>query len=128
MNQEMTTVNRTFSMMIGRMFGGGGANGKFAQCTMKELAQRLETEKDFILLDVRTQEEFAQGYIPGAVCIPNDELAGAAATRLPNKEQLIFVYCHSGMRSMMAANYLASQGYTNIVECGGITDWQGKLD
>ncbi len=121
-------MNRALSMMIGRMFGGGGANGKFAQGTMKELAQRLQTDKDFILLDVRTQEEFAEGHIPGAICIPNDGLAGATATKLPNKEQLIFVYCHSGMRSMMAANYLASQGYTNIVECGGITDWQGKLE
>lgn len=110
------------------MFCGGGAKGKFQQSTMKELAQRLGTETDYILLDVRTTEEFEEGHIPGAICIPNEEIARLAATRLPNKEQLIFMYCHSGMRSMMAANYLASQGYTNIVECGGIMDWQGKLE
>lgn len=110
------------------MFCGGGAKGKFAQSSMKELAQKLQTEKDFILLDVRTPEEFAEGHIPGAICIPNEDVARHAATKLPNKEQLIFMYCHSGMRSMMAANYLANQGYTNIVECGGIMDWQGKLE
>ena len=110
------------------MFCGGGAKGKFQQSTMKELAQRLGTETDYILLDVRTTEEFEEGHIPGAICIPNEEIARLATTRLPNKEQLIFMYCHSGMRSMMAANYLASQGYTNIVECGGIMDWQGKLE
>ena len=121
-------MNRTLSMMLGKMFGGGnGTNGKFTQGSMDELAQRLETDKDFILLDVRSQAEFVQGHIPGALCIPNDEVAGAAATKLPNKDQLIFVYCHSGMRSMMVANYLAGQGYTNIVEFGGILDWKGNI-
>lgn len=118
-------MNRAFTMMLGNMFGG---KGKFAQITMEDLAQRLETDKEYILLDVRTTEEFAEGRIPGAICIPNDEVASQAATKLPHKEQLIFVYCRSGMRSMMVANYLANQGYTNIVECGGITDWQGKLE
>lgn len=121
-------MNRALTMMLGKMFCGGGAKGKFQQSTMQDLAQRLGTETDYILLDVRTTEEFEEGHIPGAICIPNEEIARLAATRLPNKDQLIFMYCHSGMRSMMAANYLASQGYTNIVECGGIMDWQGKLE
>ena len=120
-------MNRDFMMMLGNMFGRKD-NQVFSQGTMQELAQRLQTEKDFILLDVRTQEEFDEGHIPGAICITNEMLAGAAATKLPNKDQLIFVYCHSGMRSMMSANFLASQGYTNVVECGGIMDWKGSLE
>ncbi|MBO7163630.1 MAG: rhodanese-like domain-containing protein [Spirochaetaceae bacterium] len=120
-------MNRDFMMMLGNMFGRKD-NQVFSQGTMQELAQRLQTEKDFILLDVRTHEEFEEGHIPGAICIPNEMIAGEAATKLPNKDQLIFVYCHSGMRSMMSANFLANQGYTNVVECGGIVDWKGRLE
>lgn len=120
-------MNRDFMMMLGNMFGRKDNQG-FSQSSMQELAQRLQTEKDFILLDVRTHEEFNEGHIPGAICIPNETIASQTASQLPNKEQLIFVYCHSGMRSMMSANFLASQGYTNVVECGGIMDWQGSLE
>lgn len=120
-------MNRDFMMMLGNMFGRKDSQG-FSQSSMQELAQRLQTEKDFILLDVRTHEEFNEGHIPGAICIPNETIASQAASQLPNKEQLIFVYCHSGMRSMMSANFLASQGYTNVVECGGIMDWHGNLE
>jgi rhodanese-related sulfurtransferase len=123
----MKTMNRDFMMMLGNMFGHQNTNG-FTQNTMQELAQRLQTDKDFVLLDVRTHEEFNEGHIPGAMCIPNEMIASEAAAKLPNKEQLIFVYCHSGMRSMMSANFLANQGYTNVVECGGIIDWQGSLE
>ena len=115
-------MNRNFMMMLGNIFGRKDNQG-FSQGTMQELAQRLQTEKDFILLDVRTHEEFEEGHIPGAICIPNEMIAGEAATKLPNKDQLIFVYCRSGRRSKNASAELASMGYSNIIEFGGIIDW-----
>ena len=83
----------------------------------------MDSEKDRIILDVRTRKEYDQGHIPGAVLIPNTEIEAKAADLLPDKEQLILVYCRSGRRSKLAAQSLADLGYTNIREFGGILDW-----
>ena len=86
----------------------------------------MKEETDFILLDVRTQEEYAQAHIPGAICIPNETIGEEAPPELPDKAQLILVYCRSGNRSRQAAGKLAKLGYTNIVEFGGINSWTGE--
>ena len=78
-----------------------------------------------ILVDVRTPEEFAERHIPGAINIPNETIGTEEIPELPNKEQLILVYCRSGNRSKQASEKLAALGYTNIVEFGGINDWPG---
>lgn len=83
----------------------------------------MDSEKDRIILDVRSREEFDQGHIPGAILIPNTEIEAKAADLLPDKDQLILVYCRSGRRSKLAAQSLADLGYTNIREFGGILDW-----
>ncbi len=83
----------------------------------------MDSEKDRIIVDVRTRKEYDQGHIPGAVLIPNTEIEAKAADLLPDKEQLILVYCRSGRRSKLAAQSLADLGYTNIREFGGILDW-----
>ena len=87
----------------------------------------MKSEKDYIILDVRTSEEFAEGHIPGAICISHDTITDAAVPELPDKAQLIMVYCRSGRRSKLAAEQLAKNGYTNIVEFGGIIDWTGEV-
>lgn len=87
----------------------------------------MAQETDYIILDVRTQEEYDAGHIPNAICIPNETIGNDAIPALPNKEQLILVYCRSGNRSKQAAGKLVQQGYTNIVEFGGILDWQGEI-
>ena len=94
---------------------------------MEELAQRLQTESDYILLDVRTPEEFSNGHLPGAICIPNESIGKQEITSLPNKKQRIYIYCRSGSRSKQAADKLLDLGYTNLVEAGGIMDWQGEI-
>ena len=94
---------------------------------MDELDQRLQTEKDFILLDVRTPEEFANGHIPGAICIPNETIGQQEIAALPDKGQRIYIYCRSGNRSKQAARKLIKLGYTNIVEAGGIRQWKGEV-
>ena len=94
----------------------------------KEAKQKMETEKDYIILDVRTQEEFDEGHIPGAVLIPDYEIQQRAEKELTDKNQLILVYCRSGRRSKLAAQALADMGYTNVTEFGGIIDWEYETE
>ena len=94
----------------------------------KEAKQRMETEQDYIILDVRTQEEFDAGHIPGAVLIPDYEIQQRAEKELTDKNQLILVYCRSGRRSKLASQALADMGYTNVVEFGGINDWEYETE
>ena len=91
--------------------------------TAEEAKKLMDSEEGCIILDVRTREEYDQGHIPGAVLIPNTEIEAKAADLLPDKGQLILVYCRSGRRSKLAAQSLADLGYTNIREFGGILDW-----
>lgn len=83
----------------------------------------MDTESGYIILDVRTQEEYDEAHIPGAIVIPNTELEVRAESELPDKDQMILVYCRSGRRSKLAADILVELGYTNIYEFGGIIDW-----
>ena len=105
---------------------GSAAEESFQRISPEEAARRMKEETDFILLDVRTQEEYAQAHIPGAICIPNETIGEEAPPELPDKAQLILVYCRSGNRSRQAAGKLAKLGYTNIVEFGGINSWTGE--
>lgn len=95
----------------------------FLNITAEEARKLMDSEKDRIILDVRSREEYDQGHIPGAILIPDTEIEAKAADLLPDKDQLILVYCRSGRRSKLAAQSLAMLGYTNIREFGGILDW-----
>ena len=99
----------------------------YQQITAQEAAKMMQSETDYIVLDVRTEQEYASGHIPGAVNIPNETIASGAIQQLPDKEQLILVYCRSGNRSKQASEKLVNLGYTNIVEFGGINDWSGEV-
>lgn len=99
----------------------------YQQITAEEAAKMMQSETDYIVLDVRTEQEYASGHIPGAVNIPNETIASGAIQQLPDKEQLILVYCRSGNRSKQASEKLVNLGYTNIVEFGGINDWSGEV-
>ena len=98
----------------------------YRQINMDEAITMMEKESGYIILDVRTPEEFADKHIPGAVNIPNETIGTTEILELPNKDQLILVYCRSGNRSKQASEKLAALGYTNIVEFGGINDWPGE--
>ena len=106
---------------------GGDKAPAYRQVTPAEAIRLMESEVDFIVLDVRTQAEYDQGHIPGAICVPNETIGTADIPQLPDKMQLILVYCRSGNRSKQAAQKLADQGYTNIVEFGGILNWPGEI-
>ena len=103
-----------------------GDKKTYRQVSPEEAAAMMEEETDYIILDVRTQEEYETAHIPGAICIPNETIGTGDIPELPDKEQLILVYCRSGNRSKQASEKLAKQGYTNIVEFGGINSWTGE--
>lgn len=98
----------------------------YRQITMSEAIVMMEEESGYIILDVRTHEEFNDKHIPGAICIPNETIGTEDIPELPDKDRLIMVYCRSGNRSKQASKKLAALGYTNIVEFGGIIDWPGE--
>ena len=95
----------------------------YEQITPEEAKAIMDREKDYVILDVRTQEEFDESHIEGAVLIPDYEMKEKAEKILPDRDQLILVYCRSGRRSKNAASELVALGYTNVKEFGGIIDW-----
>ena len=98
----------------------------YTQISSSKAMEMMEKEQNYIILDVRTQEEYKSGHIPNAICVPNETIGSADIPELPDKDQMILVYCRSGRRSKEAAQKLADMGYTNIVEFGGIIDWTGE--
>ena len=100
----------------------------YEKISLEEAKQLMKDEEGYIILDVRTKEEFAEGHIPGAICVPNETISGEMPEELPEKGQLILVYCRSGNRSKQASKKLAELGYTNIKEFGGIIDWDGEIE
>ena len=100
----------------------------YMNITAEEAKQIMDSEEGYIILDVRTQEEYDQGHIPGAILISHEEIAEKAEDVLTDKDQLILVYCRSGRRSKIAAEALVELGYTNIKEFGGIIDWPYEVE
>jgi len=98
----------------------------YRQISMTDAITIMEEETGYIILDVRTPEEFAEKHIPGAINVPNETIGTEEIPELPSKDQLILVYCRSGNRSKQASEKLAALGYTSIVEFGGINDWPGE--
>lgn len=99
----------------------------YRQINMDEAIAMMEAESDYIILDVRTPEEFSEKHIPGAINIANETIGSEEIPELPDKDQLILVYCRSGNRSKQASEKLVALGYTNIIEFGGINDWPGEV-
>ena len=103
--------------------GEGKAELTYVQISQEEAKRIMDTEESFIIIDARTEEEFAQGHIEGAILIPEYEIASRAEKELPDQDALILVYCRSGRRSKIASEELVKLGYTNVKEFGGIIDW-----
>ena len=114
-------------MMTGCAVSSDQTENNYRQITMSEAFVLMDEEVDYIILDVRTPEEYKEKHISSAINIPNEIIGTEAPTELPDKELLIFVYCRSGNRSKQAAQKLADLGYTNIVEIGGINEWPGEF-
>ena len=98
----------------------------YRSITMDEAVDMMAKETGYIILDVRRPDEFAAGHIPNAINVPNESIGTSELLELPDKNQLILVYCRGGRRSKDASEKLVKLGYTNIVEFGGILDWKGE--
>jgi len=105
-----------------------GDTGSYRQISQEEALEIMRSESGCIILDVRREDEFAAGHIKGAICIPNETIEDTPPPQLPDKSQLILVYCRSGRRSKEASQKLADMGYTDIREFGGILTWQGETE
>ena len=99
----------------------------YTQISQEEAKQMMEQDGTQIIVDVRTQEEYDSGHIPGAICIPNESIGTEHPEELPDLDQVILVYCRSGNRSKQAAQKLFDMGYINVYEFGGINDWTGEV-
>ena len=107
---------------VGCVSDGGSAT--YEQISGAEAKALMDSESGYIIIDARTWSEYDEGHIPGAILIPEYEIADRAEKELPDKDQLILVYCRSGRRSKIAAEELVKLGYTNVKEFGGIIDWE----
>ena len=101
---------------------------EYTSITMEDAKEIFQEKGDYLIVDVRRADEFAEGHIPGAINIANEDIVSSEPAELPDKDQVIYVYCRSGNRSKQASEKLAAMGYTNIVEFGGILDWTGEVE
>ena len=114
--------------LFGCTVNSSGNSNSYVQISQAEAMELMATEEGYVILDVRTVEEFSEGHIKGAICIPNETIGKSEIPELPDKGQLILVYCRSGNRSKQAAKKLADMGYTNVKEFGGINTWTGEIE
>ena len=117
----------TLALPFGCVGCSGGGSASYEQISGAEAKALMDSESGYIIIDARTQEEYDQGHIPGAILIPEYEIADRAKKELHDKNQLILVYCRSGRRSKIAAEELVKLGYTNVKEFGGIIDWEYEI-
>ena len=113
-------------MLTGCAGTSNNQTNTYRSITMDEAVTMMAEETGYIILDVRRPDEFAAGHIPNAINVPNESIGTSEIPELPDKNQLIMVYCRSGRRSKEASEKLVKLGYTNIVEFGGILDWKGE--
>ena len=121
-------INMMMILILLIVAGVTGCNKKssYTQISMDEAVAMMETETDYIILDVRTPQEFSEAHIPGAINVPNETIRVDKIPELPKEDQLILVYCRSGNRSKQASEKLAKIGYKNVYEFGGINEWTGE--
>ena len=119
-------IKRLIPIILFAMLFTGCAGGDYRQVSSEEAQKMMEEETGYLIVDVRTIEEYEERHILGAMNIPNESIGTEEIAQLPDKDQLIFVYCRSGRRSKEAAEKLVKLGYKNVVEFGGINDWKGE--
>jgi len=126
-NKRFLIMLLTFALPFGCVGCSDGGSATYDQINGAEAKALMDSESGYIIIDARTQEEYDQGHIPGAIMIPEYEIADRAEKELPDKDQLILVYCRSGRRSKIAAEELVKLGYINVKEFGGIIDWEYEI-
>ena len=115
-------------LLTGCSIGGTGNSASYHQITQEEAKEMMTKDDGHIIVDVRRQDEYDEGHIPGAVLIPNESITDKQPEQLPDLNQVILIYCRSGRRSKEASQKLADMGYTNVYEFGGINTWEGETE
>ena len=110
-----------------QIMDGPGMMNSYRQISQEEAKKMMEQDDGHIIVDVRRQDEYDSGHIPGAILIPNESIGDTQPEELPDLEQVILIYCRSGNRSKQAADKLFQMGYKNIYEFGGINTWDGEI-
>ena len=105
----------------------GGCGATYTQISQEEAMQMMRDESGYLIVDVRRPDEFAESHIAGAVNVPNESIEDEMPAELPDKDQLLLIYCRSGNRSKEASQKLAEMGYTRVYEFGGINTWEGEI-
>ena len=126
-NKRFLLMLLTLALPFGCVSCSNGGSRTYEQIDGAEAKALMDSESGYIIIDARTQEEYDEGHIPGAILVPEYEIADRAEKELPDKDQLILVYCRSGRRSKIAAEELVKLGYTNVKEFGGIIDWEYEI-
>ena len=126
-NKRFLLMLLTLALPLGCVGCSDGGSASYDQISGAEAKALMDSESGYIIIDARTQSEYDEGHIPGAILIPEYEIADRAEKELPDKNQLILVYCRSGRRSKIAAEELVKLGYTNVKEFGGIIDWEYEI-
>ena len=106
---------------------GDTMKASYTQIDQETAKKMMEADDGHVIVDVRRQDEYDAGHIPGAILIPNESIGSERPEALPDPEQIILIYCRSGNRSKQAAQKLADLGYTNVYEFGGIITWPGEI-
>ena len=109
-----------------KILDGDGMENSYRQISQDEAKTMMARDDGHVIVDVRRQDEYDAGHIPGAVLIPNESIGTERPAALPDIDQIILIYCRSGNRSKQAAQKLAGMGYTHIYEFGGINTWTGE--
>lgn len=105
-----------------------GTKNSYTKISQDEAKKMMEKDDGHVIVDVRREDEYASGHIPGAILIPNESIGTGKPAELPDLDQIILIYCRSGNRSAQAAQKLADIGYTNVFDFGGIMTWTGEIE
>ena len=126
-NKRFLLMLLTLALPFGYVGCSDGGSAAYDQISGAEAKALMDSESEYIIIDARTQSEYDEGHISGAILIPEYEIVDRAEKELPDKDRLILVYCRSGRRSKIAAEELVKLGYTNVKEFGGIIDWEYEI-
>ena len=114
-------------LLFALLIQGCGGPG-YKHISMDEAAKMMESDKNVVIVDVRTQEEYNRKHVLGAICVPIEDIRADKLDKLPDKNKKLLLYCWTGRRSADASALLAKQGYKNVYDFGGLVDWTGKVE
>ena len=127
MKRVLLLILAVVMMLSGCALTNSSPSASYTQITQEEAKEKMKKDDGHIIIDVRRQDEYDEGHIPGAVLIPNESITDKQPEELPKLDQIILVYCRSGRRSKEASQKLSDIGYTNVYEFGGINTWTGEI-